>query len=233
VAISLNGTNQGLYANSAVGSHAPLAISGWYKTPSAHTGVIASQGRLATAGAPQYGVAQISSVQSAQAVSRVNTSGTASSSASYSLDVWQHIFAVFYSATDRKVWLNGGNIGTDTTNRSPSVGSTEIGFTRYTVSGVTSSVNFFAGKLAEVAMWTGATAAVMGATEAASLAAARPIDIGVTPTFYQPLVGAANESGSIGLTMTELSSPSYDAADHPFYSFNPAWARGSNIVIRT
>lgn len=74
----------------------------------------------------------------------------ASTSTSFVLNTWQHLCGVFASATDRRVFLNGGGKGTNTTSRVPS-GLDRVSLGRLDDSTPTDP---FSGQIAEAAIWS-------------------------------------------------------------------------------
>lgn len=72
------------------------------------------------------------------------------SSISYSANVWQHAAGIFASSTDNRVFLNGGNKGTDNVDVAPeNLDTTNIGRFLNAVSGA----YYMSGMIAEVAFW--------------------------------------------------------------------------------
>lgn len=89
-----------------------------------------------------------------RAQSGVNpTAAFAATSSNWTLNAWNHLLAVFNSATDRRIYLNGGSKGTDATSKSPasldtlSVGSSSTGVATFAYGA------FFTGQLKEAAVW--------------------------------------------------------------------------------
>jgi hypothetical protein len=116
---------------------------------------------------------------------------------------------VFASTTDRRIYLNGANKGTNATNiAAPIVTNTAIGAYKYT----TIYYDDFDGYLAEAAMWivalTDDDAVVLAAGYSPLLV--RPEALAA----YWPIIGRTNPEidlvGGIGLTVTGAT-----VADHP------------------
>lgn len=121
---------------------------------------------------------------------------------------WQHALGVFVDATDRRVYLNGGNKGTNATACSPD------DLDRTNVSGYQfggSVVDEFSGRLAEAAIWN----ATLSDAEAAILAT------GFSPLFvrpqnlvaYWPLIRDEDQDRVSGYDLTAYNTPSI--APHP------------------
>jgi hypothetical protein len=132
----------------------------------------------------------------------------ARSTSGYSSGVWHHALAVFASATSRTIYLDGGNSGTNATNRAPA------GADRVALGGSRDSSpdGYLQGDEAEAGLWNVA----LTASDAAILA------LGVSPLLvhpaslvaYWPLIGRNSpENDRIGdypLTVTGAT-----VADHP------------------
>lgn len=89
-----------------------------------------------------------------RAQSGVNPTATfAVTSSNWTLNAWNHLLAVFNSATDRRIYLNGGSKGTDATSKSPasldtlSVGSGSTGVAAFAYG------SFFTGLIKDAAVW--------------------------------------------------------------------------------
>lgn len=83
------------------------------------------------------------------AVSASASWGIAKSTAKYTINTWHHICGLFVSSTDRRVLLDGGNKGTNTTNLTPAgLDITTIGvIKRLAIS------CYMSGQVAEAAIW--------------------------------------------------------------------------------
>ena len=140
--------------------------------------------------------------------SGTNTGVYAKSSAPYTAGSWQHATAVFASSTSRKAYVNGGNAGTDTTDKTTGTTATRTMFGssyRYD--------NPFDGDIAEAAVWN----VELTADEIASLSK------GVSPLLirpgalvaYWPMIGRyspeIDRKSGIALTIYNGASTS----DHP------------------
>jgi hypothetical protein len=121
--------NDYLHISSAVLTSTPITMACWYKVTditnfhclmsltnyvggaSGHFHMLAARGDVAG--------------DKLEATSYSGASSAALSDIAYTANVWQHGCAVFASATDRRVYLDGGNKGTNATSRNP----TSLGFT--------------------------------------------------------------------------------------------------------
>ena len=82
-----------------------------------------------------------------RAWSRTSSSVSASTTTGFSANVWQHACGVWASATDRRVFLNGGSKGTNATNINPSgMNRTQIGMDQ-------SGTEEMSGLIAEACIW--------------------------------------------------------------------------------
>ena len=214
MARSFNGSSQQIYASSAAATAPPIAMSCWFWADP----TIAQVGTLLSLTRPdpadeRFELTVSNSPTLVAAMTRDSSAfGVAVASTTYSTGVWQHAFAVWYTSTDRKVWLNGGGQGTDGTTCAPAgIAETCLGASR-----IGSPVWHFKGNLAEAAIWAGSGVENMGAAEAATLAK------GLSPrclgrwlgnlVLYQDLIRPVNRPGT-GPTMTEVGSP--PSAAHP------------------
>lgn len=129
----------------------------------------------------------------------------ANTSTGYSTGVWSHACGVVASTTDRKAYLDGGGVGTNTVARNPaSLAEINIGALRH-VGGVGS---FFDGYIAEVGFWN----AALSADEVAALAKGYP-PTKVRPenlVMYLPLVRDVMELGGASFNTSGTA-----AAPHP------------------
>lgn len=162
----LNGSTEWLRTAAAIASVTPLTLACWFwLTDSAAARVIMciDDGTANERFQMNHNIggAIAALVANAGTTSQATTVATASSSA------WHHGAAVFASATSRSIYLDGGNVQSNATSRTPgALNSTTIGARN---GGGTS----FAGYLAEVAIWnaalTAAEAALLGLTRVSPL----------------------------------------------------------------
>lgn len=137
------------------------------------------------------------------------SSSQAVTSSGYSVNTWQHGLAVFAASNDRRVYLNGGSKGTESTSRSP------VGLNKCSIGAFSGSSNSLGmeGLIAEAGVWS----AALTDAEAEMLAAGVPPYL-VQPqslVAYYPLYGAYSAEidciGRIELTVTGA----VQASDHP------------------
>jgi len=214
MARSLNGSSQYCHASSAVATAPPIAMSCWFWADP----TIAQEGTLLAMTRPSPGLDRFelrvdNSPTVVEALSRDGSSfSAAASTATYTFGTWHHAFGVWYSSTDRQVWLDGGAHGTNGVSRLPtSIGETCLGAAR-----VSLPFTHFKGRIAEAAVWAGSGVENIGAPEAAMLAA------GLSPrclgrwlprlVLYQDLLRPINRPG-IGPVLTEVNSPA--VVEHP------------------
>lgn len=105
--------------------------------------------------------------------------GAANTSSAFSTTTWQNLTGVFATSTDRKVYLAGGNSGSDATNLTP------VGMNRTAVGRYSGSVPgaYYSGDAAEVAVFSVALSArqVVAARNAVA-----PL-VSLALTYYWPL----------------------------------------------
>ena len=107
------------YVNSAVVSSTPLTITVWAK--SSVTSGVQPIATIQSAGS-NFNMHRLILYQSkVQVQTQITggTSGLAATTANYSTSNWFHAAGVWSSATSRKVYLNGANSATDSTNLAP------------------------------------------------------------------------------------------------------------------
>lgn len=139
---------------------------------------------------------------------------------------WYRMTATFNSTTLMAVFLDGANKGSvGYVSTDPFANS----MPNHYVGRLASSLadQYFDGKLAGLCIWD---TVLSDGTIANLTAAANPADV-------QPddIVGLwhllSDASATTGSNFTAFNSPTFDAADHPYTLFNPAWAINANRVI--
>jgi hypothetical protein len=175
----------------------------------------------------------------------VDTFGEPASTVNYNANAWNHGAGVFTASNSRTVYLNGGNSASDATSLGTvNLNDVAVGAWQRNATQVT----FFNGRVADVAYWNVA----LTAAEILALAnGARPFTIRPQSLLlYYPLDGLQspepNLAGNGTYNLTLQNSPSADFGpplapftprwpQFPFVTaaptFNPAWARGKNVVI--
>jgi hypothetical protein len=165
-------------------------------------------------------------------------------STSFVANTWQHACGVFTSATSRAAYLNGGGVGTDTTNLTPAgINRTFVGRLSGADGSLFGSLN---GAVAEAAIWS----AALTAAEVASLAKGlsplliRPASL----VCYWPIYGRQSPEPdwadglplTVNGTMTQAAHPRVYMPRIPTIglqpaagaAFQPAWSIGSNIIMQ-
>ena len=155
----------------------------------------------------------------------------ADTSANFSANTWHHVAGVSTDTTNRTVYLDGGNTGTDADTQDPAFNTINIGrFERSTSDGA-----YFSGRVAEVGVWdvelTAAEVGVLAAGYAPPFV--RPGNL----LFYAPLVRTEDHDTVGGIILTPNNTPS--VADHapiirpfrPYIITTPAAAVGLSIPV--
>ena len=195
-----NGTSQ--YINVATSHSVPITIAAWVYPDS--VSVAAAVGSI-TSGANTRVHLGMSSTGNPVAVT-VNTGGTtatATGTSTMSTGTWYHLVATFASSTDRKVYFNGTQDGSNTT-------AITLGIVDRTTIGMRVASNaaglFWPGRIAEFATW----GAALSDVEIASLAAgARPTKVRPgSLRLYVPMPGeVAPEPNWLGTSGTLTNAP--------------------------
>jgi hypothetical protein len=205
-------SSQFLQHAAGIATAVPVSMACWFRV----TGVAAAQTLMSLQNSAAIqnrdcfylGVATDSTVNARE--SSAAGSGVASTSTTVSLDTWSHACGVFATDADRRVYLNGGGKGTNTTSRTPaSINRTSIG--RNGSSSAGAAQDYVGGRIAEAAMWSVA----LTDADAACLA------LGFSPLLirpesliaYWPLIGRHSTEidvvGGFGMTVTGAT-----VADH-------------------
>lgn len=202
-----------LSANAPVTAY-PLSVSCWFKSDDVTGGYTAVSLADSATNADWWRLEARGDVGGDPVRWDVRGTGTGSSAdtavttAGYSASTWTHALGVSSSDSSHTAYINGGNKNTITTQVNPlSINLLAIG-----VLGRASPVNWFGGKIAEVAIWNTA----LGDADAVSLAAGTPassVQAG-SLVFYATLLSSAVDSIG-GITITNNSSVSFDSGDHP------------------
>ena len=205
MAYNFNGSNQHLSTASAPSNGYPMTLALWSITTTVVTGtgqrmfsVSASNGHRNQLARDSANI-QCNSVGSSGA-------GTAFANSQISANTWFHQAGTFASATDRKLYFNGAEVATNTTN--PGSQNT---FDRVLIGAAGSPVGlYYDGTIAEAGVWNVA----LTADEIASLAKGMTCDK-VRPqslVFYAPLVRDLIDVKG-GLTITNNNTAT--VAAHP------------------
>lgn len=135
-------------------------------------------------------------------------------STTWTINAWNHVVAVFAAANDRRIYVNGGGKGTETSSRSPTMLSVEIGCSS-TGAPTFARGNYFNGRIGEATVFNVA----LSDDEVASL---YNNGIAIDPSLVRPDAIAnywrmLQDDGDVNYwTQTGLStlnSPTY--GDHP------------------
>jgi len=133
----------------------------------------------------------------------------ARSSNGYSKGVWTHIACVFYSSTDRRVYINGGGkiVNTDNQNVNFSLFDQILIGTYKTVTSA-----YFGGKIAHVSIWS----TDLSDAQIVSLAGGtNPQDVELASLeAYWPLKSNGNELANSN-TLVAHNDPIWDSDDNP------------------
>lgn len=199
MARTFNGTSG--YVSAAITPSMPYTFACWFRTTNMTqtkpiigfnnaTGSRYDQiwFRGAVAGDP---IDILSDAGGGQVITR-STSGTSSG-------VYHHACGVIASATSRKIYLDGGNSATSVTSVAPTVDTFNVA--RY-------PGEFFAGDIAEAALWTVALTAadVAALAKGASPRLVRPESL----QFYAPLIRETVELKGLAITSSGSTT-----TDHP------------------
>lgn len=188
-------TGTSCYAQIAtpVATTTPITISAWIK-PASVTGaqtIVA----ISKASGGEYFSLQMNGTK-LQAATRTTKDGIAESTATLAIGNWYHVCAIFSASNLRDAYVNGGNMGTNTSTNDPSVDT-------YTSIGVIGgkSVGYFTGQIAEVGIWNVAltTAGVANLYNGAEPTLIRPTGlISYVPLFHHSSGwNGITESGTI------------------------------------
>ena len=155
------------------------------------------------------------------------TTQNADTSVGYSANTWQHACAIGTSATDRKIYLNGGSSGSNTNSMTPS------GMNRTGIGVFPDSTAYMSGSIAEAGIWNVA----LTTAELALLA------LGISPLLvrpdslvsYWPLIGYSSPEldfmGPAALTLTGTVAGAHPRVIYPSHSklFLPAAAVAATV----
>lgn len=178
MAYDFNGTNQLFYTTSAPRTTTPITLACWVNADTfgsdGQNDHYAALGSSSTDGEFSLGFyndagtpfAEFACDDSAGAGSYCDATATPTSG------TWEHYCGTMTDATHMAMYLNGGNKGTLTTDRVPSINAFDIG--AFYNGGTT--VNYANGKIAEVAIWD------VGLTDAEVATLSK----GYSPLFVRP-----------------------------------------------
>lgn len=205
---AFSGTAQNLLNANAI-STGPLSMACWFY-PTRTTNLEALM--TITSSVNDYGFyLQLQGTVGGDPVAAVTynlTAPAAVTSSGFVSGSWQHGCAVIAASNDRRVYLNGGSKGTETTNK------TTPTMTHTSIASTAKSAQLFAGQIAEAAIWS---VALTDAEVAILALGASPLLVQSTNLLaYWPLLGNTSPEidlvGGFGMT---LSASAPTKADHP------------------
>jgi len=207
MSVVLNGSTQYL-ATTTVYDTYPFSVVGWFKADNlTHNPALASLDKFgSTANAH---LIQGLGGASVRAMTYVSSWAVATTTAGYAAGAWHHFVAVYAAQNDRRIYVDGGNKGTNATAKALTGCANFLLGAR----AAASPTSHFAGRLAECAVYNIA----LSDANAASLADGvnSPADVAAANlVYYWPLLEDANDDqGSNNLTA--YNSPTFDSNDHP------------------
>ncbi len=230
--VFVDGSSQSLSVDATPITAAPLSISAWFKADvlqaddilvSIPDKDVADQFFALGIGWDDFGAQGANSVL--QAIVRNGSRVYAQTSTSYTALTWHHACAVFATTTDRRVFLDGGGKGTNTTGLTPAnVDRIAIG-----VLGDSTPTDYMDGKIALVVLRNVALSDAEVAEEAAETTLAGILDIQTAAIVAYWLNGTESDDDHDTGTydMTANNGPTWDSADWPL----PVPATGNIIPI--
>lgn len=146
------------------------------------------------------------------------SSATAKSTADYSINTWHHACGVFAAAQDRRVYLDGGNKGTDVVNNRPFGDVTDTAIGAIVYNDPEDQVFLMSGRVAEPGIWN------VALTDAEALLLSK----GYSPLFVRPqnLVVywslVRDDNDRVGrYNMTAYNTPTWAAHSRIIYPATP------------
>ncbi len=218
--VFVDGSSQSLSVDATPITSEPLTISAWFKADILQADDILvsivdkSSGTLFWAlgiGWDDFGAQGANSVL--QAITRNGSRVYAQTSTSYTALTWHHACGVWAASNDRRVFLDGGGKGTETTGLSPS------GLDRIAIGvlGDVSPTDYMDGKIALVVLRNVALSDAEVAEEAAETNLAGILAIQSAAIVAYWLDGtesdADHDTGTYG--MTANNGPTWDSGDWP------------------
>ena len=216
-------SNQYLKTTTVPVSAKPITMAGWYKTTS--DALMQTPVCISNTGNSEFLLMQLRGAVTGDyvAVQEYATAWAWSPTIGYTINTWQHVAVIFYSATDRRVFLNGANkvVNTDSQDVNFSLFNQVLIGTHKTSSGTP-----FAGKLAEISIWsTDLTDAEI--LSLANGALATDVQLVNLETYWKLKSDGKDSIGSNDLT--SYNSPTWDATDYPPV-FNYPVSTGANLA---
>lgn len=225
MSIVLNGSSQYARRDAPVASAAPFTVAAWFKSTSdsafqclwseADESTLLDYWRLGLRG-------HVAGDPLGLYVRRAGVANAVTSTG-YTVGTWHHAMFVETGSQDHKIYIDGGSEGSDTVNDqapNPAVlDEMAVGALAYN-NGWT---QYFAGKVAEVAIWNMALSPAdrIELAGGANPALVQPENL----VAYYPFEENANDYSGNNLHLTTVGSPSFDTED------NPPVASGSGHTI--
>lgn len=217
-----SGSSERILLSSAPASAVPLTIAGWSRFDTAMTEgaeyAICTIGDATTGHEFTIEIGRSGGVDYAIAVVNAASADLALSSTPPLINTWNHVCGTFTSSTRRDIYLNGSNVGNNTTSITPTVTETSIGAT----DNGASIIKYYDGQLAEIGIWT----RVLTDAEITSLSQGfSPSNIPQSLVFYAPLTGQNTPESTIrpnGTAMTMTGTTKYEHPDFMKYPNKPS-----------
>ena len=225
MAYSFNGSNQYLSSSGAVLSSVPITMGCWFYSTSN-----SAKQRLISIGDKDstsdfFHVSAMGNVTGdplRASAKRGGATGTATTSSGYSINTWHHAAAVFISNSSRKVYLDAGSVGSNTTSATPA----SLDTTRLGLRASSGTDGPMAGRIAEAGIWNIALTAndIAQLAEGFSPLLVRPDAL----VAYWPLGGIARFSASSaaadyagGSSMLPTNTPTEASHPEAYYPSSP------------
>ena len=213
MSLVLNGSTQYAWRTAPLADGAPFTVSAWFKSTS-DSALQAIWGEAYQANILDFWRLSIRGNATGDPVGcYVRRAGAANAvtSTGYTVNKWHHAMFIEAGSKDHRVYIDGGSGGTDVSNDQAPTNEDKMSIGALAYNG--SWVNFFAGKLGEVAIWD----VVLTDQEKTYLAA------GISPSDIRPgslvahwkLVDDYLDSSGNSNTLTGVASPTFDNSDHP------------------
>jgi hypothetical protein len=226
MARGFNGSTQYAVNSTPVFTAYPFTVAAWFYTNSTANQTIFQIADTTTAATGARWSLDLRSTGDLRFSSRTSAGAQtdADSAINYSTGTWQHGVMVGRSATDRSVYLDGGNEGTNTTSNTPDVhDETSIG----RLNRGDPPTFYFDGYIAEVGVW----GVALSAREVQSLAAGFSAAL-IRPQSriaYWPFIRDDRDLTG-GYDLTAFNSPTFEPHARMYYPAPPIVGLGSVAV---
>lgn len=186
MAFDFNGTNQWMTTASAPTTTLPITMSCFFNS----TSITALQALVnlvnVTTNNPYFGTfirGDISGDPVQMIVFNGTTAQDTNTTTGYSADTWHHACAVFVSATNRTVYIDGGSSNSGSTNLTTTPNQLRIG--RW-VNAANVASAYLSGKIAEIGLWSAdlSPAEVIALARGMKCSRVRPQSL----AYYSPMV---------------------------------------------